>query len=325
MRKALIVGIDHYEKGSRLYGCVNDAMGVRSVLGYHADEEENKNFDCLTLTSTEDKGVSARVIRENLKELFLTDVQLDIALFYFAGHGSIGVTDGYLMASDTEVKEEGISMDYIVSLASQSRASHKVVLLDSCYSGMLGAAPEEEEARLCSGLTILTASTEKQYATEENGQGVFTQLLIDALQGAAASITGEISPGSVYAHIDQSLGGWEQRPVFKTNVKAFTSLRNVKAPIQLKDLRRIPEFFKHPDDVYSLDPSYEPRDEGRTEEMPAADPDNNEKFAILQRYNRLNLLVPHGAPHMWHAAMESKACKLTALGKHYHRLMSNGR
>jgi len=38
------------------------------------------------------------------------------------------------------------------------------------------------------------------------------------------------------------------------------------------------------------------------------------------KYNRVNLLVPVGAPHMWHAAVDSKTVKLTALGEHYRRL-----
>ena len=49
------------------------------------------------------------------------------------------------------------------------------------------------------------------------------------------------------------------------------------------------------------------------------------KFAILQKYNRLGLLVPINAPHMWNAAMENKSCKLTALGEHYRRLAAKGR
>ena len=48
-------------------------------------------------------------------------------------------------------------------------------------------------------------------------------------------------------------------------------------------------------------------------------------FAILQKYNRLNLLVPVNAKHMWNAAMESKSCKLTALGEHYRKLVSKNR
>ena len=58
--------------------------------------------------------------------------------------------------------------------------------------------------------------------------------------------------------------------------------------------------------------------------MTKSDPSNNEIFAILQKYNRLNLLVPIGAEHMWNAAMESKSCKLTRLGEHYRRMSEKG-
>jgi hypothetical protein len=59
--------------------------------------------------------------------------------------------------------------------------------------------------------------------------------------------------------------------------------------------------------------------------MPNPIPENTRKFAVLQNYNRLNLVVPVDAPHMWHAAMESKGCKLTVLGEHYRRLAERGR
>ncbi len=59
--------------------------------------------------------------------------------------------------------------------------------------------------------------------------------------------------------------------------------------------------------------------------LPAPDPVNTAKFAILQKYNRVNLVVPSGAPHMWHAAMGNKSCKLTALGEHYRSLREKKR
>ena len=59
--------------------------------------------------------------------------------------------------------------------------------------------------------------------------------------------------------------------------------------------------------------------------MPPPEPEKTRIFAILQKYNRLNLVVPVDAPHMWHAAMEGKSCKLTALGEHYRRLVDKGR
>src|SRR5690606_15826148 len=128
--------------------------------------------------------------------------------------------------------------------------------LDSCHSGIAGTPPGAGNlATLSDGLTVLTASTAEQYATEENGRGVFTELFVDALYGGAANLTGDISPGSIYAHVDQSLGAWEQRPVFKTNVRKFVSLRRVVPPIDLDDLRRITEFFPGPGAEFKLDPT----------------------------------------------------------------------
>ena len=44
-------------------------------------------------------------------------------------------------------------------------------------------------------------------------------------------------------------------------------------------------------------------------------------FAILQRYVKLNLVVPVNADHMYYAAINHKSCKLTAQGQHYWKLV----
>lgn len=323
MRIALIVGINYYEHGSPLFGCVDDAHAVKAVLARH--DGGGVNFDCALLTGT---GPSDRVDRGDLKDhiakLFKTEAE--IALFYFAGHGHIEATGGYLLATNSQRGDEGVSLSEILTLANDSPAKNKVIVLDSCHSGIAGSAPSAGQlTSLAEGLTVLTASTKDQYATEENGRGVFTTLFVDALNGSAANLTGDITPGSVYAHIDQSLGAWEQRPVFKTNIKQFVSLRKVAPPIPTSDLQRITEFFPSPGFEYPLDPTYEPEVKGRDSGMPAPNPENTRTFAILQKYNRLNLLVPVNAPHMWNAAMESKSCRLTALGEHYRRLVEKNR
>jgi hypothetical protein len=323
MRIALIVGINYYEHGSDLFGCVNDAYAVKAVLERH--DGGAVNFDCLLLTGT---GSTNSVLRSDLKDhiekLFNTDAE--IALLFFAGHGHIEASGGYILASDSRRGDEGVSLSEILTLANASPAKNKVIMLDSCHSGIAGTPPSGDQlATLSEGLTVLTASTKDQYATEENGRGVFTTLLVDALNGSAANLTGDITPGSVYAHIDQSLGAWEQRPVFKTNVKQFVSLRKSSPPIDIDDLRRITEFFPAPGFEFPLDPTYEPEMKGRDAGMPPPDEENTRIFSILQRYNRLNLLVPVDAPHMWHAAMNSKSCMLTALGEHYRRLVEKNR
>ncbi|MEQ5808343.1 caspase family protein [Alteromonas sp. NFXS44] len=323
MRIALIVGINHYEHGDSLHGCVNDAHEVKAVLERH--DGGAVNFDCRLLAGTGPaESVSRGTLRDQIEQLFKVDA--DIALLYFAGHGHIEATGGYLLASDSRRGDEGVSLSEVLTFANNSPAKNKIIILDSCHSGIAGTPPNAEQlASLTEGLTVLTASTKDQYATEENGRGVFTTLLVDSLNGSAANLTGDITPGSVYAHIDQSLGAWEQRPVFKTNVKQFVSLRKSAPSIAIDELRRINEFFPRPGYFFKLDPTFEPEAKGRDEGMPPPDPENTRIFAILQRFNRLNLLVPVDAPHMWNAAMESKSCRLTALGEHYRRLVQNNR
>jgi hypothetical protein len=322
---AFIVGVDYYEVASPLYGCVSDARAVKDVLEFHGDGEKKRNFDCRLLAGT---GPEAPVTRQKLKDGIkaLFDADHEIALFYFAGHGHIEPTGGYLLASDSQRGDEGLSLAEVLTLANASRAPNKIIVLDSCHSGIAGNAPTAGNmAVLSDGMTVLTASTANQYASEKNGRGVFTGLFVDALSGGAADLSGHITPGSVYAHIDQSLGAWEQRPVFKTNVKQFVPLRNVTPSISIADLRRILQFFPSPGFEFPLDPTFEPEIKGRDPGMPPPDPENTRTFAALQKYNRLNLVVPVGAPHMWHAAMESKSCKLTVLGEHYRRLVENDR
>jgi hypothetical protein len=317
MRKALVVGIDHYEHIGSLSGCVNDAYGVKQMLDRHADADASINFIQPKLIVG--KGPVDLVRRSELKEavrkLFADDNE--IALFYFAGHGYAEATGGYLCAGDCKTGDDGLPLSEIMTFANKSPARNKIIILDSCHSGVLGEHPVSSPlTEISEGVTILAASTKDQYATEVNGGGVFTGLLLDALGGAAANLVGQVTPGSVYAHIDQSLGAWSQRPVFKTNIKRFVSLRQVQPPIPLAELQRIAEFFPSPGFEYKLDPSYEPT-------HPMADPAHNVVFAILQKYNRVNLLVPVGAPHMWHAAVESKTVKLTATGEHYRRLVEH--
>ncbi|HEX2208779.1 MAG TPA: caspase family protein [Longimicrobium sp.] len=314
MRKALVVGINQYALQPTLYGCVNDAYAVKAVLERHSDG--TRNFGVWQLTASRGESVSRSDLRARVQELFKGDAET--ALLYFAGHGYLDSTGGYILASDARTGDEGLSLADVLTFANASRARNKIIILDSCHAGMAGARPAAQQSELSDGLTILTASTAEQYALEENSSGVFTNLFVDAMNGAAANLVGDVTPGGVYAHIDQSLGEWEQRPVFKTNVQSFVSLRKVQAPITLADLHRITELFPSIGYEFPLDPSFEPEGDN-------PHPENTEKFGVLQKYARVNLVVPVGAPHMYHAAMESKSCKLTVLGEHYRRLVEKER
>jgi hypothetical protein len=119
-----------------------------------------------------------------------------------------------------------------------------------------------------------------------------------------------------------------QRPVFKTNVNRFVSLRKVQPPLELSELRQISDLFTAPGYHFQLDPTYEPeRYESSAQNpqgIPAPIPEHNKVFSVLQKYNHVGLVVPENAPHMWHAAMESTTIRLTALGEHYRKLSVKG-
>lgn len=326
MRKALIVGIDFYANVSQLYGCVNDSFAVKTMLDRHADGSVNFGVKHLTSTGPSDP-ISRHELRQAIHDLFVGDGE--VSLLYFAGHGHIESTGGYLCSSDVSTGNDGVPLAEIMIMANKSNIQNRVIILDSCHGGVAGgSALQQQVAEISDGVTILTASTAEQYATEENGAGVFTSLLVDALGGAAANLVGDVTPGGIYAHVDQSLGPWAQRPVFKTNVKRFVSLRKVRPPLELTELRQISQFFPSAGFQFQLDPTYEPeRDDSWASNprgIPAPNPDHTGIFKVLQKYNRVGLLVPEGAPHMWHAAMESKIVRLTALGEHYRRLAAKG-
>lgn len=316
MRKALIVGINYYKEVSDLNGCVNDAYNVKNVLERNADGTLNFDINLITAID-EDTIITKNILKDNIENLFSGDSE--IALFYYSGHGYIESTGGYLVTSECQRGDDGLDLNNLMNIVNDSKAKNKIIILDSCHSGELGNLKYNDSLSVLSeGTTILTACSKEQYAIESENIGVFTNLLVDALYGAASNLIGDVTPGSVYAHIDQSLGAWEQRPIFKTNVKEFVSLRKNMPSISVEDLRKITGLFNKPSDIFKLDPTYEPTSESFIE-------DNGKKFEVLQNYNRVNLVVPVEEKHMYYAAMNSKGCKLTPLGIHYWNLVNKNR
>ena len=234
MRRALIVGVDDYPQ-SPLQGCGNDAQRVASLVRTHSSG--SPNFDTRVLVSPPN-SVTRSNLREAIHRLFETECE--IAFLYFSGHGFVGSTDGQIVTHDAQMHDEGIPMTEILSLANKSPATNRIVMLDCCYSGNMGTprTTDATVAQLAEGLTILTASRAAEVALERPGGGVFTNLVVAALDGGAADLCGRITPGSIYAYVDQALGAWDQRPIFKTNVTRFSSLRNVEPQVPLDTLRQ---------------------------------------------------------------------------------------
>ncbi len=311
MRKALVIGLDNYHFG-RLNGCVNDANKITQLLS--RNEDGSKNFDVKKLVDSENFGLKRAKIRKEIEKLFSGEAE--IALFYFSGHGELTKTGGYIITPDYEPGDEGISMDYILDLANKSRAKNKFIILDCCNSGKMGnpSTTNSNLAQMGDGIIILTSSREDENSIEDNGQGLFTSLLIDALMGEASDILGNITMASIYSYIDSSLGPWNQRPIFKTNISTFTSVRKVKPLVDINILKNLTKYFPTVEEVYLLDKTYEPTEVEKKEEHTVI-------FSDLQKMVSIGLVKPDGAPHMYYAAINNKGCKLTNLGKMYWKLV----
>lgn len=318
LKKALVIGIDNYP-GAPLQGCVNDASAVAELLKTNGGGAPN--FDVSLKLNIETKAE----LLDLIDKLFSGDA--DAALLYFSGHGS---EFGHLVTPDYRGKDFGVLMSAVLGHANNSRCKNKIIILDCCYSGKFGESPviQSNESTLGEGVTIMTASNRDEVAMENNGQGLFTSLFLQGLRGSAADITGKITPAGIYSFIDQSLGAWQQRPIFKTNISNFISIREIEPRVPKSILRKLGQYFTSPSDQFNLDPSFEftntPEYAHEVIE-PYAKQENVNVFKELQLFESVGLIEPVDEEHMYFAAKKSKSCKLTALGLHYWKLSKDTR
>lgn len=325
MRKALIVGINNYDKATQLSGCENDASAVTDVLGLHADGRRN-----FTIIQPKKDIKTKDGLLEEIKTLFEGNTETEVALFYFSGHGNYDSSnnDGLIVTSDCTP----IFMREILAVVNTSKCRNRIVILDCCHAGAMGNITSI--AALNEGVTILSASKSDESSLDGPEHGVFTSLLLEALKGGAADLTGHVTAGGVYAYIDKALGPCGQRPVFKTNTAQFLPLREAEPPIDRGILRKLSSYFPNPAANYQLNPSFEftnKKGSVHRNQEPYALAENEAIFKDLQALNRVGLVSPNcddlpiEERHMYFAAMESKSCKLTAIGRFYWQLANDNK
>jgi uncharacterized caspase-like protein len=318
MRRALCVGIDAYPFGA-LRGCVSDAERMAVLLAKH--EDGTPNFECKLLVAP-DPGATDVVSRSKLRQAIdsLFKDKAELALLHFSGHGTENNLDGYLVTQDAARYDEGVAMGDVLKMANDSKADEVVIFLDCCRAGNMGNIPtiDNTKAMLRAGISILTASRGDQASVETAGGGLFTSLIVDALEGGAADLLGDVTVPAIYASVEAALGAWDQRPLLKSHVEKLIPLRRCKPPVDTATLRELPVLFPLPAEDFPLSPEYEST-------CPAVDSTKNAVFCKLQELARVHLVVPVDVMHMYDAAMKSRSCRLTAGGRYYWRLAKGGR
>lgn len=321
-KKALLIGITSYTAKPLEY-CINDVDDMEKLLRDNGDF--SANFDVKRL----DNCKNARIANDAIKELF-ADKTIDTALFYFSGHGYLDANNnGEIMFPDNIDEKSiyyGIKMEDIMQIVSRSPVKNKIIILDCCKSGIIGSNSENNQAQLPDGCAILASCLSDQISIEssESKHGTFTNLLIQALKGEAADYLGRITVGGIYAHLDLCLGAWEQRPIFKSNVSTFVPIRTIKPRITRERMIQGLLLFNNEDDDFALDPEYEATTYPNQEEAKKYPKCMN--FQLLQDLQKIGFVepsveqLPEGKKFMYYAALFSKSCRLTTIGKNYWNL-----
>jgi hypothetical protein len=323
MARALIVGIDKYDHINPLTGCVNDAQEMKDVLEFH--EDGSRNYDCRLLINSDHYSITRKRLREEWSKLF--DNYYEDTLFYFSGHGHPTDVGGYIVTQDAEPGDPGLSMNDLLTLANKSRAKSVLLILDCCFAGGLGdpallqgGGGAENMALLREGLTILAASRPMQTAAAAlaGKYSLFTSLVVGALRGGAADVRGNVSAASIYAYVEQALGPWDQRAVYKSHAYMLEPVRRCKPYVSDDLLRELPQIFDKADDRHRMDPSYEHSD-------PSANPTHVELFKKFKILRNARLLTTQGDKDLYFIALESETVHLTPLGRFYWQLAKSGR
>lgn len=325
MKRALLVGIDHYPSPDSLSGCIADAVALAEVLKTHADGRPNFSTELL-VSRTDD--VTRGALRDALARLFSNAQDTDL-LFFFSGHGGRTLWGADLVTQDATANSLGVSVNDLMTLANGSEARSVTLILDCCFAGDLGnvpglqSAPVAEPFRLNKTLlrdnvTVLAASRPTQTSAEVAGHGEFTRVVLDGLEGGATDHVGNVTSLGLYAYVSPAFDAWQQRPLLKASVTEPPVLRMGPPWIEPELLRRLPDHFPSDNARVQLSPDHE--GEGRPLPPGQAGTLKQQQFDYFGRLRNANLVTTDdGKAHYW-VAMEGGDVYLTKLGRYFWRL-----
>jgi uncharacterized caspase-like protein len=123
---ALVFGNADYEGGGSLRNPVHDAEDIAAKL-------KSYGFEVIVATDQTNKDMDKKL--KAFKELLERN---EVGLFFFAGHGMQIDGTNYLLAvdsdaeSETDVKHSSLSLDKVIDVMEESKASTKIIILDAC-------------------------------------------------------------------------------------------------------------------------------------------------------------------------------------------------
>lgn len=248
--------------------------------------------------------------------MFNDDVE--VCLFYFAGHGYKDDTSAYLSTYDYTSNNPGVALDYLLKKVNASKCKNKIIILDCCHAGNIGKNFNflDNVSIIGDGVILLASCKDSKKALEENNHGVFTGLILEGLNGTAADILGRVYLLPLYSYVSRSLNSWKQRPILKCNITHDLVIRKSKPRVKLSVLKTAMRLFKNIDDSIQLDPTYYDFTKGFDPLNIMPIKSDEDKFKLfLDLYK--NQLITTSSSSLFLVARNSNYINLTYEGKFY--------
>lgn len=211
--RALIVGINQYQRFPPLEYAVSDAEEVKDILVNELGfEAENVIY-----------LIDGEATKSNILKSFLSftsdNVKIDDRLFvFFAGHGctKAGLRGevGYLVPFDADIKDYSsfIRWDELTRNAELIRAKHILFVMDACYGGLaVNRNVQAGSSRFLKDMyqrfsrQVITAGKANEVVSDSGGpipnHSVFTGHLIEGIRGKAANEYGVITANGLMAYV----------------------------------------------------------------------------------------------------------------------------
>ncbi|MBX2901152.1 MAG: caspase family protein [Cyclobacteriaceae bacterium] len=223
----LSVGINQYKNPKMTLNYAKpDAESFGKVL-----DEKGSLFKGLELHTLYDADASRANILKKLDELAGKIHQEDVFIFYYAGHGSMVDNQFFFIPTESSrlydlsaLQKEAIEASVLQDKLKNIKALKQLIVMDACQSGASvellatrGAAEEKAIAQLSrsAGIHVMASAGSEQFATEfaELGHGLFTYLLIKALQGDAdgAPKDGKVTIYELKSYLDDQVPEMTQK------------------------------------------------------------------------------------------------------------------
>ncbi len=325
MKKALIVGIDHYDNAlQNLDGSVKSSKNIATLFARNYDGNDavsEPNFNCKLLVSStqKEKKITRRILKENIKNLF-EDEESDIALLYYSGYGFENSLGGYLATQDSEEHDEGVAFNDVMIYANNSNIKEIIIILDFFY-----IKPQDkfnigftEAALLRKGVSILTSCTVLKTNETNMEESCFSKSIQSTLKGGHTDIFGHIRITDLYEQAERILTPLGQETMFKTNSTRLSALRKIIPQVPYGILKKMIVHFHGPNYRFPLDPEHVPSQGLEIVEK-------QKVYNELQKMAKNGLVEPVNEMHMYYAGVNSTYCKLTERGKQYWELFKKNR